>query len=136
MNISETAKQAGLSVKTIRYYEEIGLILPARDNNGYRNFKHDDLHQLAFIARSRSLGFNIDDCRTLLTLFSDDSRASSDVKELAQSHLQRIDQKLSELQHMRSTLAGLIESCAGDHRPNCPILQDLAQPADAAKDSK
>ncbi len=133
MNISETAKHAGLPVKTIRYYEEIGLIQPGRGSNGYRNFNHEDLHQLAFIARSRSLGFNIDDCRTLLALFSDQSRASSDVKTLARTHLERIDQKLQELQQMRATLAGLIDACAGDHRPNCPILQDLAKPIDPEK---
>ncbi|MGB0866909.1 MAG: Cu(I)-responsive transcriptional regulator [Granulosicoccaceae bacterium] len=128
MNIGEIAKQSGLPAKTIRYYEDIKLIKPSRDANGYRNFDTNDLHKLHFLARARSLGFNIDDCRHLLALFEDNSRASSDVKELAQSHLQRIDQKLAELQGMRDTLANLVHACAGDGRPDCPILDDLAKP--------
>lgn len=126
MNIGEIAQQSGLPAKTIRYYEEIKLIQPRRDNNGYRNFDTTDLHKLTFLARARSLGFNIEDCRHLLALFEDNSRASSDVKELAQSHLQRIDQKLAELQGMRDTLSHLVHACAGNDRPDCPILDDLA----------
>lgn len=127
MNIGEIAEHSGLPAKTIRYYEEISLIQPKRDANGYRNFDSSDLHKLTFLARARSLGFAIDDCRHLLALFEDNSRASSDVKELALSHLERIDQKLNELQGMRDTLANLVDSCAGDDRPDCPILDDLAK---------
>lgn len=126
MNIGDIAQQSGLPAKTIRYYEEIKLIQPKRDSNGYRNFDTTDLHKLTFLARARSLGFNIEDCRHLLALFEDNSRASSDVKELAQSHLQRIDQKLAELQGMRDTLSHLVHACSGDDRPDCPILDDLA----------
>lgn len=126
MNISEIARRSGLPPKTIRYYEDIALIKPQRDANGYRNFDNSDLHKLAFLARSRSLGFSIEDCRHLLALFEDSSRASADVKELANTHLQAIDQKLAELQSMRETLSSLVNACAGDNRPDCPILNDLA----------
>jgi Cu(I)-responsive transcriptional regulator len=126
MNIGEVARRSGLPAKTIRYYEEIGLIQPARGENGYRAFALSDLHRLAFVGRARALGFSIDECRTLLALYDDDTRASAQVKALAQEHLARIDGKISELQAMRATLAHLVDACQGDGRPDCPILEDLS----------
>lgn len=126
MNISDVASTTGLPVKTIRYYEDIGLIAPARSANGYRRFSDSDLHKLAFIGRARSLGFGIDDCRDLLRLYNDQTRASADVKKLAQSHLSEIDRKIAELGQMRATLSHLVDACAGNDRPDCPILADLA----------
>jgi len=126
MNIGEAADASGLPPKTIRYYEEIGLIRPRRDTNGYRAFGSGDVHKLAFLARARALGFSIDECRALLGLYEDEGRASEDVKALAQEHLHRIDTKIAELQALRATLAHLVDACAGDHRPDCPILADLA----------
>jgi len=127
MNIGEAAEAAGLPAKTIRYYESIGLIRPARDANGYRAFGGRDVHRLAFLARARALGFSIEECRALLRLYDDEARASADVKRLAQSHLERIDARIAELQALRATLAHLVDSCAGDRRPDCPILADLAR---------
>jgi len=127
MNISEVGKRAGLPPKTIRFYEEIGLIAPKREGNGYRVFTENDLHRLAFLRRARALGFSVQECRQLLELYKDESRASADVKTLAREHLARIDTQLEELHQMRATLAELINACAGDHRPDCPILRDLAQ---------
>ena len=126
MNIGEVAKMADLPIKTIRYYEEIGFIQPKRSANGYRSFRESDVHKLAFLGRARSLGFSIEDCRALLQLYENDTRASADVKQIAQEHLTRIDAKVKELQAMRNTLSHLIEACAGDDRPICPILSDLA----------
>ncbi|MDE3237888.1 MAG: Cu(I)-responsive transcriptional regulator [Paracoccaceae bacterium] len=126
MNIATVAERSGLPAKTIRYYEDIGLIRPARRDNGYRDFAEADLHKLAFLGRARSLGFSIEECRMLLALWEDRSRASADVKALAQKHLDAIDAKIVELQGMRDTLASLVHHCAGDHRPDCPILSDLA----------
>ena len=126
MNIGEVAKMAELPIKTIRYYEEIGFIQPKRSANGYRSFRVSDVHKLAFLGRARSLGFSIEDCRALLQLYENDTRASADVKQIAQEHLARIDAKVKELQAMRNTLSDLIDSCAGDDRPACPILSDLA----------
>ncbi len=126
MNIAEVATRAGLPPKTIRYYEDIGLIHPRRQANGYRAFAEADLHKLAFLGRARGLGFSIEECRTLLALYEDQSRASADVKALAQRHLTAIDAKIAELQAMRATLSDLVHHCAGDHRPDCPILADLA----------
>ena len=131
MNIGDVARLSGLPAKTIRYYEEIGLIDPGRTPNGYRRFDEADLHKLAFLGRARSLGFSIEDCRTLMTLYEDRSRTSFEVKQVAREHLTRIDQKLGELQEMHNTLSHLIDRCAGDDRPDCPILADLAAQGDA-----
>jgi len=126
MNIGDVAARSGLSAKTIRYYEEIGLVTPDRGGNGYRSFCQRDLHRLAFLARARSLGFSLDDCRSLLALYDDRGRASANVKEIAGDHLARIERKIAELETMRATLSHLVDSCHGDTRPGCPILDDLA----------
>ncbi len=126
MNIGEAARRSGLPAKTIRYYEDIGLVRALRDSNGYRAFLDADIHKLTFLSRARALGFSIQDCRNLLTLWEDQDRASSDVKRIASEHLDVIDQKVAELGDMRNSLSDLINSCAGDDRPDCPILKDLA----------
>ncbi len=133
MNIGEVERLAGLPAKTIRYYEEIGLIRPRREANGYRRFAETDLHKLRFLQRARGLGFSIEDCRALLSLYEDESRASGDVKAIASGHLERIDAKIAELRSLRRVLASLIETCHGDHRPDCPILDDLAGPPESDK---
>ncbi|MGK7651535.1 Cu(I)-responsive transcriptional regulator [Roseovarius sp. B08] len=127
MNISQVADRTGLPPKTIRYYEEIGLITPDRGANGYRSFSDQHLHKLAFIGRARALGFSIEECRTLLALYEDDTRASADVKAIARQHLEHINEKIEQLQSMADTLGHLIDCCAGDNRPDCPILNDLAR---------
>ena len=126
MNIKDVATASGLPAKTIRYYEDIGLVSPKRGANGYRSFGPQDAHKLAFLARARSLGFSIEDCRALLSLYADRDRASADVKALAGEHLTRIDRKIAELQGLRATLGRLVSRCHGDDRPDCPILDDLA----------
>ena len=126
MNIKNVAQASRLPAKTIRYYEEIGLIAPAREPNGYRRFSQGDLHKLAFIGRARNLGFTIEDCRALLSLYEDRGRASADVKRIASGHLGQIERKIAELESIRRTLTDLAESCHGDARPDCPILDDLA----------
>ena len=126
MNIGEVSRASGLPAKTIRYYEDIDLVRPARGANGYRDFSEQDTHKLAFLGRSRSLGFTIEDCRKLLSLYEDRDRASANVKALASEHLDRITQKIEELQALKSTLETLVVRCHGDDRPDCPILDDLA----------
>lgn len=126
MNIGDVSTRSGLPAKTIRYYEDIGLIKPHRSGNGYRCFAEADLHKLAFLGRARALGFTIEDCRMLMALYEDESRASGDVKQLAQEHLSKIETKIADLQAMRDTLTELVQCCAGDNRPDCPILKDLS----------
>lgn len=129
MNIGEASDRAGLPAKTVRYYEEIGLVRPDRSANGYRDYGAEDVHKLRFVQRSRSLGFSVEECRQLLALYSDKSRASADVREIASSKLTEVDRKIRELTEMRQTLAHLVHACHGDNLPDCPILEDLADGA-------
>lgn len=126
MNIGEASTNSGLPAKTIRYYEDIGLIAPDRTDNGYRDFSETHLHKLAFLSRARGLGFSIEDCRTLLSLYEDTDRASADVKATARVHLEKMAHKITELKAMQETLSELVNKCHGDDRPDCPILQGLA----------
>ncbi len=127
MNIGQAARQSGLSAKMIRYYESIGLLKTAsRTDSGYRLYSPQDLHNLAFIKRSRDLGFSLEEVGKLLTLWQDRQRASADVKALARQHIDELTRKIEELASLRDTLQDLVEHCHGDHRPDCPILKDLA----------
>lgn len=125
MNIKDAADRTGLPAKTIRYYEEIGLVTPNRAANGYRDFNEQNLHKLAFLARARGLGFPVADCRDLLALWEDQDRASGDVRAIARAHLAEIEAKIAGLEEMRATLKDLVSACAGDDRPDCPILRGL-----------
>lgn len=126
MNIGEVSSRTGLPAKTIRYYEEINLVIPKRAGNGYRIYGEEDLHQLAFIQRARSFDFSIEECRLLLSLYEDDERSSADVKAIALSKIAEIDQKLTELKSLKSTLRALADTCHGDDKPSCPIIDGLA----------
>lgn len=125
MNIGDVAERAGVPAKTIRYYEEIGLVTPARAANGYRAFRERDVHKLTFLARARALGFSIEACRSLLGLYEDEERTSAEVKAIATEHLAMIESKIRNLRAMHTTLSDLVSRCAGDDRPDCPILQSL-----------
>jgi len=126
MNIGAAARQSKLPPKTIRYYEEIGLLKADRAANGYRDYSEDDIHRLRFVQRARSLGFSVDECRQLLSLYSDRERASADVKAIALEKLGEIDRKIAELTALRQTLGHLVETCHGDSRPDCPIIDGLS----------
>lgn len=125
-NIGSVAEAAGVSAKTVRYYESIGLIAPAgRRANGYRSYCESDMRTLAFIKRARNLGFSVDEVHELLDLWRNKSRKSGDVKVLAAKHVEALDRKIEELQCMRQALAHLVRRCRGDARPDCPILGEL-----------
>ena len=126
MNIGTAAERSGLPAKTIRYYEEIGLLAPGRADNGYRDYSLSDVHRLRFLQRSRSLGFSVEECRQLLSLYGDTHRESAEVKALAEAKLAEIDRKISELAELRAALSHLVSACRGDARPDCPILEGLA----------
>ena len=130
MNIGQAARRSGLSTKMIRYYEAIGLLKPAtRSDSGYRLYQAEDLHSLAFIKRSRDLGFSLEEVGKLLTLWQDRQRASADVKALATQHIAELNRRIEELVSLRDTLGELVSHCQGDERPDCPILKDLANGA-------
>jgi len=126
MNIGTAARQSGLPPKTIRYYEDIGLLTADRAANGYRDYSSEDVHRLRFVQRSRSLGFSVEECRQLLSLYTDRDRASADVKAIATEKLGEIDRKIAELTGLREMLGHLVENCHGDARPDCPIIDGLS----------
>ncbi|MES0883062.1 Cu(I)-responsive transcriptional regulator [Roseibium sp. SCP14] len=126
MNIGTASELSQLPVKTIRYYEEIGLVDPGRTGNGYRDFSETDVERLKFLQRARSLGFSIEQCRELLSLYEDRNRASADVKAITRTKIQEIDRKIDELNSLKRVLTTLMEACHGDDRPDCPIIDDLA----------
>jgi Cu(I)-responsive transcriptional regulator len=129
LSIGEAARRSGVAAKNIRYYEQIGLIqAAARASNGYRLYDDRTIALLRFVARARSLGFAIRDVASLLGLWSDATRRSADVRRIAERHLAAIDCKIAELEGLRATLQDLIARCHGDDRPECPILDDLADP--------
>ena len=133
MQIGRVAERSGVPAKTIRYYEEIGLISkPERTAGGYREYDKQDVDILRFVSRARSLGFSIKDVRNLLALYEDRERASADVKNIALEHVCEIERKMAELDSVRRTLLHLADKCHGDERPDCPILEELAHgPGDA-----
>ncbi len=130
MRITEVARASGLAPKTIRYYEDVGLLpAPKRRDNGYRDYSEADAELLGFVRRARELGFSVKECRSLLALYLDPNRASGDVKSLALDKIAEIDRKMKDFAAMRRKLVALAEQCPGDHDPDCPILEELATPA-------
>ena len=127
MNIGEAAKASGVSAKMIRHYESVGLFPEAaRTESGYRQYADREVSTLRFVRHSRDLGFSIEQIRELLGLWHNRKRPSRQVKALAQAHLRELDAKLSELNAMKGALEHLVEFCAGDERPDCPIIEGLA----------
>jgi len=127
VDIGAAARDSGVSAKMIRHYEEIGLVPPAeRTAAGYRMYAATDVHRLRFVKRARDLGFGMEEIGELLALWNDRRRRSSEVKRLALRHAAGLERKISELEAMRRTLVELARHCHGDHRPECPILDDLA----------
>jgi Cu(I)-responsive transcriptional regulator len=126
-NIGDASSASGVSAKMIRHYESLGLLPePMRTASGYRIYDDTDVHTLRFIRRARDLGFSMKEVEQLLSLWRNRRRASGDVRKVAQAHIADLDRRIAELQEMRRTLEHLVDHCRGDHRPECPILDDLA----------
>ena len=128
MNIGQAAAASGVSAKMIRHYEASGLIRePHRTQSNYRSYSDNDVHVLRFVKRARTLGFSMADIKTLLSLWHDRSRSSSAVKRIARAHIEELERRIAEQQSMLRTLEHLVHHCHGDHRPECPILEELAK---------
>lgn len=126
MNIGQASQASGVSAKMIRYYDEVGLVRPAsRTDANYREYGEREINELRFIRRARSLGFSVDEISQLLSLWRDRGRPSRDVKAIADRHLADLEARIAEMQAMADTLRHLSRCCAGDDRPDCPILADL-----------
>ena len=133
MNIGQAAQATGISAKMIRYYDEIGLVRPsARTASNYREYDARQVNELRFIRRARSLGFSMAEITRLLSLWRDRERPSREVKAIADKHIADLDARIAEMQAMADALRHLSHGCAGDDRPDCPILADLTQGATPA----
>jgi Cu(I)-responsive transcriptional regulator len=127
MKILEAAKRAGLTVKTVRYYANIGMVTPHQNPaTGYRDYSEEDVAKLQFVGKARRFDFSVEECRELLELYEDRNRPSREVKALTLKKVAEIDARLNELQSLKNELSGLASACDGDHRPNCPILEALS----------
>jgi MerR family transcriptional regulator, copper efflux regulator len=135
MNISEAATASSLSAKTIRYYEEIGLLPEAaRAANGYRHYDRDSIVELSFIQRARDVGFSIEECKRLLSLYRNPSRESAHVKSLVLEKCEEIEKRIEKLHSTHKILKSLSEQCAGDEGPGCAIIDELTVPVQSAID--
>jgi Cu(I)-responsive transcriptional regulator len=128
MNIGQASRASGVSAKMIRYYDETGLVRPSsRTDANYREYGDRELNELRFIKRARTLGFAMEEITHLLSLWRDRQRPSREVKAIADRHVADLDARIAEMQAMADTLRHLSHCCAGDDRPECPILADLTQ---------
>lgn len=127
MNISDVAKKTGLTSKAIRFYEEKGLVTPPlRTENGYRSYDAKHLEELTLLRQARQVGFTLDECREMVSLFNDPERHSADVKARTLSKVREIENHISQLQLMRQKLLDLAAICPGDDSAECPIINHLA----------
>ena len=130
VDIGRASKASGVSVKMIRHYEAVGLLPKvARTAANYRLYREADVHTLRFVRRARALGFSMEDIQGLLSLWRNKSRSSALVKKIAGKHIDELNRKIAELKAMVDTLEHLTQHCHGDHRPECPILDDLSKSA-------
>ena len=127
MNIGAASDASGVSQRMIRHYEKIGLVPAPPRRGSYRDYSDADIHRLRFIANARDMGFPIEEIRTLLGLWSDRARSSAEVKALAQSRAAELGRKVRALEAMRRSLTELAQSCHGNDRPDCPIIERLAE---------
>ncbi len=127
MNIGAAARQSDISAKMVRHYESLGLLPTVqRTDSGYRQYSDAEVHTLRFIKRARDLGFSMLEIAELVGLWQNRRRASASVRRIAQKHADALAQRIAAMQAMQHTLAHLVDGCHGDHRPECPILDDLA----------
>ncbi len=127
-NIGEAASRSGVSAKMVRHYESLGLLpTVGRTDSGYRQYSDKEVHTLRFIRRGRDLGFSMAEISELLKLYQDRRRASANVKKIALAHVADLNRRMEEMAAMKRTLERLAGCCHGDHRPDCPILDELAE---------
>jgi len=134
LSIGAVATQAGCSVPTIRYYEEIGLLPPAgRTEGGRRHYDGRAVHRLTFIRRCRDFGFSIEQVRELVGLIDHPQRPCLEMRDVAAARLSDVRERIAELQSLESSLGAFVESCestcAGGAVVDCTVLEGLVQPS-------
>jgi len=128
MNIGKAAKLSDLTIKTVRYYANIGLIKPTQNSlTGYREYNEEEVSKLKFIGKARKFDFSINECKELLSLYEDKNRTSKEVKKITLEKISQIENKLKDLNDLKKELSFLANNCHGDDKPNCPILDELSK---------
>ena len=126
LSISQASTITGLSVKAIRHYETLNLITPPRDNNNYRYYPEKLLEQLHFIKSTKDAGFNLKESKELLLLCANKHRSSSDVKVIAEQKIVELQIRIEQQQALLNKLKKITAQCHGDNKPDCPIIDALA----------
>jgi DNA-binding transcriptional MerR regulator len=125
--IGEAARQSGVKVPTIRYYEQIGLLaVPPRSEGNRRQYGGDDLRRLAFIRHARELGFEIEAIRTLLTLQDQPGQSCTAADEIARARLAEVEQRIASLRALKAELKRMVASCAHGTVDRCRVIEILA----------
>ena len=128
MNIGKVAKLSNLTIKAVRYYDNVGLVKPIQSiSTGYRDYTKEEVAKLKFIGKARKFDFSINECKELLSLYEDKNRTSKEVKKITLEKIYQIDIKLKDLNDLRKELSFLASNCHGDNRPNCPIIEELSK---------
>ena len=126
MKISEVAIKAGITIRAVRHYEELKLVQSKRLSNNYREYSKEALDKVKFISRARKLGFSIDECSSLISLFDNQRRKSVEVRKIAIIKNDELKRQIQELEDLQKSLEWLIKKCPGNDKPNCPIIEELA----------
>tara|TARA_B100000427_G_C15282827_1_gene496178 strand:+ start:288 stop:671 length:384 start_codon:yes stop_codon:yes gene_type:complete len=126
MKIGEVALKAGVTNRAIRHYEELNLIKSNRLSNNYRVYSKETLDKVKFISRARKLGFSINECSSLISLFDNKKRKSAEVRKIAIIKNDELKRQIQELEDLQKSLEWLIKKCPGNDKPNCPIIEELA----------
>ena len=128
MNIGKAANLSNLTIKTVRYYANIGLIKPIQNSlTGYREYNEEEVSKLKFIGKARKFDFSINECKELLSLYEDKNRTSKEVKKITLEKISQIENKLRDLNDLKKELSFLTNNCHGNDKPNCPILDELSK---------
>ena len=127
MFIQQVAKKLNITTRTIRYYEDLGIIKSNRLENNYRVYDTENYDKLKFLVRARNLGFSLKECKELIKLFENDTRKSASVRDIAKKKLNDLKLQIKELDNLKVSLEWLVNKCPGNEKPDCPIIDELAK---------
>ena len=127
MFIQQVAKKLNITTRTIRHYEDMGIIKSDRLENNYRVYDEKNYDKLKFLVRARNLGFSLKECKELIKLFENNTRQSSLVREIAKKKLNDLKLQIKELENLKISLEWLVNKCPGNEKPDCPIIDELAK---------
>jgi MerR family transcriptional regulator, mercuric resistance operon regulatory protein len=126
LTIGVLADRTGVHLETIRYYERIGLIAaPTRSPAGHRRYDMEAVRRLTFVRRCRDLGFPLESIAAMLSLVDQQAVSCCEVQGIVNHHLAAVRVKLADLHRLEQALSRMLDTCPGDERSDCPILEEL-----------